>query len=301
MFSEKCYNSVGDVMKKDPDLMKHREKNFKVISKKYEIGSVDLHWHDFLEIEIAISGEGKHILNNVEYEWKPGHIYLVRTTDFHQIELKKRGYVHLIQFMPYNIPAEILDMISGKQGNIAANLSKKDFAYVNCFCLMLQENCSDPNNYDEDLAIRVLYLIVKIIAKSMAASNEEVHTSIDESISGIVKYINEHFNERMNLDEIAQKSYFSKNHLCFYFKKKMGKTILTYIKDIRLDYALKLAVATNMKSIEICFACGYGSVSNFLKDFRNRFGASPMEMRKRFVYRSNDVKITNNGESKHEK
>lgn len=260
--------------------MNHPEKCYKVISKKYAIDSIESHWHDFYEIEVVICGDGKHIINGKEYVWKTGHIYFLRTTDFHRIDLTKRGFVHQIQFTPFNMPPEVLSLINDTTGNIATYLSQKDFSAVNSLCLMLQDNCDKKKIYNENVASNILYLIVNTIIRSLSDKNSMSPLMVDERITGIINYINDHFKERLSLEEIATKSYLSKNHLCSYFKKEIGITIFSYIKNIRLDYAAKLVVTTDMKSIEICFACGYGSVSNFLRDFRNRFGQSPMVMRK---------------------
>ena len=145
---------------------------------------------------------------------------------------------------------------------------------------MLQDNCAENKLYNGDVASSLLYLISNIIIRSLSWKESRPISTVQDLITGIINYINDHFNEKLNLDEISKNAYISKNHLCSYFKKETGITILSYIKNIRLDYAAKLAVTTELKSIEICFACGYGSVSNFLKDFRKRFGVTPMVMRK---------------------
>ena len=60
------------------ELMKHKRKSHKTRAKMYEIGSVDVHWHDFYEIELVLSGKGTHLINNTEYEWRCGEIHFLR-------------------------------------------------------------------------------------------------------------------------------------------------------------------------------------------------------------------------------
>ena len=103
-------------------------------------------------------------------------------------------------------------------------------------------------------------------------------------------YMNEHFTEDLNLEKIANRFYISKSHLCYYFKNSMGTTVLNYLKDLRLANAAKLAVTTQKRSIDIGLECGYDSVSNFLRDFKKKYGVSPMMMRKQNINSSDSAK-----------
>ena len=49
---------------------------------------------------------------------------------------------------------------------------------------------------------------------------------------------------------------------------------------MRLMYASRLVVISEKSTQEICENCGYNSVSHFLRDFKKKFGMSPMKMRK---------------------
>ena len=47
-----------------------------------------LHWHDFLELELVLSGSGEQILNGQKTELKRGCLSVIRLTDFHQVTPK---------------------------------------------------------------------------------------------------------------------------------------------------------------------------------------------------------------------
>ena len=284
-------------MSKDVNLMRHENKSYKVRAKKYEIGSVDVYWHDFYEIELVLSGEGTHVINNTEYAWRPGEIHFLRLTDFHRIDLKKKGYVHLIQISSNSIPAGILSRISVIQSNIVTYLSEDDFACADMLCGLLEKKLSDSSRYCEAVVNSVVELIVNILIDSMNLFSEGAGNISENRIANIIKYINEHFTEDLNLDRIADMFYVSKSHLCYYFKNCTGTTILNYIKDLRLAHAVKLVVTTQYKSIDIGLECGYTSVSNFLRDFKKKYGVSPMIMRRNNELSQN--KSANTEEVKH--
>lgn len=272
-------------MNNKAELMLHPKKNYRIISKKYTIGSVKLHWHDFYEIELAVSGSGIHIINGKEYEWKTGEVHLMRLSDYHEIKLDNPGIVHLIQIQNCGMPDSVLRVIRSVPDklNLVTYLSTKDFAYMNMLCTMLEEQTAKQEDYNERLTGSIIRTIFNMFFDAIDINSGEksnISESEDDQISKILNYINDNFREDIRLEDIADKFYISKSHLCTLFKKNMGETVLKYIKDTRLEYAAKLAVTTDIKSIEICETCGYGSVSNFLRDFKKRYGMSPMEMRK---------------------
>lgn len=266
-------------MSNDINLMKHQNKSYRVRAKKYEIGSVDVHWHDFYEIELVLGGQGTHIINNVEYEWRTGEIHFLRLTDFHKINLTERGYVHLIQISSHVISEEIIKRVSLIKNNIVTYLPEKEFAAVNNLCELLEDKICSSKTYNETIINNIVELIINIIIDSMEISVENTDSTIENRIANIIKYMNEHFTEDLNLDKLASMFYVSKSHLCYYFKNCMGTTILNYIKDLRLAHAAKLVVTTKKKSIDIGLECGYSSVSNFLRDFKKKYGVPPMTMR----------------------
>ena len=54
-------------------------------------------------------------------------------------------------------------------------------------------------------------------------------------------------------------------------------------------YASSLVVISEKRTQEICENCGYNSVSHFLRDFKKKFGMSPMKMRKEHRQKTGNV------------
>lgn len=260
-------------MTNDPRKMRLGMAHTRVNCRKYRIGSVALHWHDFYEIEVVTDGVGVHTVNGTAYEWRRGEMHLMRLVDFHRIDLEAGGEVHLIQIKPALVPPEFLKVLGENNANLVAYLSEKELTHMDALCSMLEEQ----EQYDPRLTEHILSVILTLFFKKIKLSPE---TTADDGLLGrILLHIGENFRADLSLEGIAGQFYISKNYLCSYFKKKMGRTVLSYIKECRLEYARKLLVSTELKSIEVSEACGYGSVSNFLRDFKKAYGLSPMLLR----------------------
>lgn len=70
-------------------------------------------------------------------------------------------------------------------------------------------------------------------------------------------------------------------YFCRYFKRLTGKTITTYLNEIRIDKAAELLVSSDEKSIEIAGACGFENIGYFNKRFKNLKGSTPSKYRER--------------------
>ena len=94
-------------------------------------------------------------------------------------------------------------------------------------------------------------------------------------------YMRMHFRDNLSLDDIASYVNLNSSYFCKIFHSEMGSSPKQYLSALRLEYAKKLLSITDLPVIEICFACGYNSLSNFLKAFKQKYGFSPKFIRSR--------------------
>jgi AraC-like DNA-binding protein len=59
-------------------------------------------------------------------------------------------------------------------------------------------------------------------------------------------------------------------------------TLVEYIHSIRINTAKKLLQQSKMYVDDICYECGFNSVSFFNRKFKRYTGMTPMEYRRRF-------------------
>jgi AraC-like DNA-binding protein/CheY-like chemotaxis protein len=80
---------------------------------------------------------------------------------------------------------------------------------------------------------------------------------------------------------LAQELNVTARQLSDALKKTTGATTTEYIKNVRLMRAARLLVETNESKIWLKVGYGARSDSNFVHDFRNHFGITPSEYRRR--------------------
>ena len=92
----------------------------------------------------------------------------------------------------------------------------------------------------------------------------------------VVAYINEHYNESLTLDLLAEKFFISKYHLLRKFDAQVGTTVHRYILQKRLLIAKQL-LAGGVAPNEACGYCGFGDYANFYRAFRAEYGTTPRQ------------------------
>lgn len=101
------------------------------------------------------------------------------------------------------------------------------------------------------------------------------------SVKSALEYIDEHLDEQISLESIARKFHFSPYYFHRMFSVIVGKTIALYVRDRRLLKACKLLYSTNQSVLNIALESGYNSAQSFTRTFKNTYGVSPTEYRKR--------------------
>lgn len=87
-------------------------------------------------------------------------------------------------------------------------------------------------------------------------------------------FIDTHYAEKIDLDNISDEAYFSKFHFIRLFKKIYGKTPHQYLSFVRIGKAIQLLRA-NRPVTEVCYAVGFETLSAFGSLFKRIVGVSP--------------------------
>jgi two-component system response regulator YesN len=112
---------------------------------------------------------------------------------------------------------------------------------------------------------------------SRAAKDQPSRKTIDD----VKQYIHEHFAEKLTLQELAEIGMVSRNYIAILFKKTTGTTIWNYLVSVRMQKARELLLNTPKKVYEISSEVGYENSVHFSQLFKEHFGLSPAEYKKR--------------------
>jgi AraC-like DNA-binding protein len=97
----------------------------------------------------------------------------------------------------------------------------------------------------------------------------------------VERYLGEHMERQVRLDEIAGQAILSVSHFCRAFKESYGDTPHRYISRQRLKRAQELMLTTSESLSQIALACGLADQSHLSKLFRRELSEAPNAWRRR--------------------
>jgi len=68
-----------------------------------------------------------------------------------------------------------------------------------------------------------------------------------------------------------------------YFTMKNNKPFSRFVAEIRIKHACELLTETDASIAEICYECGFNTLSNFNKQFKEITLRKPTEYKKEFM------------------
>jgi AraC-like DNA-binding protein len=95
----------------------------------------------------------------------------------------------------------------------------------------------------------------------------------------VLEHLVLHFDQRIQLDDLAERFSFSRYHISRVFRQQIGTTIQRSLDGLRLRHALDALLSGQADLAELAFALGYSSHSHFTLAFRRTFGMAPRELR----------------------
>ncbi len=101
-------------------------------------------------------------------------------------------------------------------------------------------------------------------------------------ICEVISYIEEHYAEKLNIEDLASLIHLDKYYFIKYFKKKTGVTPQQYLIQKRIREAKALLEGVDLPVREISYMVGYANTTHFISSFTKIVGVSPAQYRAGF-------------------
>lgn len=266
---------------------------------EYDQFFVSHHWHE--EIEILFFERGDFLFErNMQEEWvEEGDIVFVGRSVLHQITGRSLPSLHhavifdldMLKFDRYDMAqATILAPLWNGECMLPARVGKKDAGYREILDAMRGIlNAWQNKKTGWYLKTKAeLLLILSVLEEhghlkhsGRAEKTEEGYQM--QEIKRVLKYMEEHYREKITLKELAGEAGMNEQYFCRFFRKMTGKTPITYLNDYRIGHAAEALLQGDARIVEVCYENGFENVSYFIKKFKEAKGMTPKEYRKREV------------------
>ena len=245
---------------------------------------VDYHYHEFYKLLFFISGKGGYFVEGKRYALTPGDIILIDKQCVHRPEFEPG--VPCERIILYISPefllressstCQLADCFSKEYDHVLRPNEKIRKALFSIVLNIEQELSS--NKYGREIVgtgmlLRLLVEIARSIFKKEVQKPAPMLPKSKRMLD-IMRYLDAHLTEDINIDTLAEKFYISRFHMMRRFREETGTTIHSYISDHRLMLARDL-INQGTPATEVCFQCGFGSYSSFSRAYGKFFGTTP--------------------------
>jgi AraC family transcriptional regulator len=93
--------------------------------------------------------------------------------------------------------------------------------------------------------------------------------------SRVRRYIEEHVDQRISLDDLASIAGVSRFHFARQFRRRTGRSPMDYLLRIRIERAKAMLVTREWRVVDVAAALGFADQSHFTRTFRKMVGTSP--------------------------
>ena len=240
---------------------------------------IDYHWHNSIEITYVVKGLKVQCMEDEKIIAPTGTLLLVNSGVIHDIDVKNglEGIVLLID-------RDYIDSICPKCKDHGFSLKTNLDASKEIIDYLFKLVTAPEKNNLLDAHIIVLK-IIKILAEKLIVDGFYIKEKHDdesyELVISIIKYINQHYQQKITLDKLALITNYNKSYLSNIFKKKTGITIFEYLRNVRLEHCLSDLKYKNNTIVEIALNNGFANIQIFNRIFKEIYKITPKQYRKK--------------------
>lgn len=241
-----------------------------------------LHTHDEYEIFFFIEGDAHYVVEGKNYSLEPGDIIVIRRHEMHRIfhhntDAAYSRCVLMVSpefFRSHNClqyERQFKEINDGVGNKISAKVVRSSGLY---------DAFVRARKYSEDFTITDSPVMQAIVTEILHLINEVTLFAHDDmpnnQIKKIMTYINNNYINNLSLEDIAERFFISKYHLCHMFKKATGLTVHRYITQKRITMVKDLT-AEGYNITSAVLESGFNSYSSFYRAYLKEFGVPPSD------------------------
>lgn len=252
------------------------------------------HWHVGIEIIMPVVTDYTVLIGNDRYKLLEGEILIINSGVIHGLEAPPTGERIVMQFNPvllYTLKEmETTLAMMPSVYHISPKTTPDIYSYVKTRMDMIIREYDAGKPFSEGVIYaELIQMFAEIgryfldqnmhldrIEKLGAAEKQKEYMSV---IMKACNYINIHYQEKLSLEEVADRVGFSKFHFTRIFKQYTNMTFCEYLNKRRVKCAEGLLFSTDMRVTDVAMNSGFSSMSSFDRTFKAVNGNSPSQYR----------------------
>ncbi|NLI54809.1 MAG: AraC family transcriptional regulator [Clostridiales bacterium] len=262
---------------------------------RYLVGNIPWHWHEEMEVILAVEGDTLVLCGETEYLLHPGEAVFVNTNVLHKL---KRGQKNtpsrinsllftpeLVSGFPQSIVQQRYIAPLVRCATLGEVLLRPDVPWqkdaIEHFRAAFAAFVGDRYGYEILVQVELMRMLLLLLEnlQDRVCETDLVQNKDAVRIKQMLGFIHEHYAEPLTVAQIAAASSISESECYRCFRKVLDASPIDYLLQYRIRAAAGLLSGSDMSVSDICFATGFNSPSYFAKVFRQELLVSPRKYR----------------------
>ncbi len=234
-------------------------------------GFIKMHSHPEIQLCYVTRGEVEFIVENIRYTAAKGEVVYIKPEYLIPFLSNIDGHRYIYHFLhDSNFASLHIRSETGWQEKVIQLLK-------NIYRLYQEQTFA----YE----LQIVSCLVQLWYEMIHGNEERIldrdseETLSQKRIKRALKYIEEHYQETIELRDIAEELGVSNGEVSRLFKKMLNETCFEHIGNYRIMRSMDLLNYTDMSISEIALKTGFNSFSYYTKYFKNKVGCSPSAYR----------------------
>ena len=255
-----------------------------------------LHTHEFSELVIVTGGHALHVTGRESWPIGTGDVFVIGGPRAHEYrDMRKLRLVNIL-FRPENLRLDLRDLpqLPGyhalftiepalrqqRRFKSRLRLDPKELGIVLGHAEVLEAELKSRNPGFAFSATASFMQIAAYLSRCYSHSRSPDARAVLR-VASAISHLEAHFDEALDLDGLAQLAHMSKRSFLRTFQAAVGSAPIAYLIKLRLSHAATLLRRAGEDITSAAFKAGFNDSNYFARQFRNAFGVSPREYRKR--------------------
>lgn len=253
----------------------------------------DWHFHKQLELLLIINGQLDLYMESESMNLTTGDVAIIGTAELHrdycsddldyivvQFDLEHFFDQGSISYMRYfsetHVPLSQANYIFHENASIKQETAQ-------CINQILLEATKQQRGYEIAVSIlikQILLLLLRSDTKKVLAEQD----SFDKvRLKPVLDYVEDHLNDRIQVEEVCHIANMSYYYFVKYFKKSIGFSFTEYVNYRKVKSAERLLLTKDLSITEVGEKIGMPNMAHFYKMFKKYNDCSPKQYQKKML------------------
>ena len=262
------------------------------------VGENWMHWHDYHEFFVALSGKGDFRSGNDRFQFQPGDVVLVDPLKIHGVLRMEREHAPLVVLFPAEAvapggapidlgflaawdrrPDLLVPRLEGSSPAAGA-VHRSVLGLARCWF-----ESAPGGARPQMLKLQLLDLLLQlrrafIDCDARIPEERTARAEREARLGRVLEHVAQHFHGRVSQPEVARVAGMSISRFRVFFKETTGWGFADYLRELRLERAARLLRESAGSVAEVAYQTGFSDQSHLQRLFKARYAICPLAYRK---------------------